>query len=336
MVKTSKTKTAENVAYAQRWLKRAIKDFNAFKKLVPFDKRMQKPVRCSDPALAVYLLQQSVEKAVKACAIASGQYKTSNFSSYYKHNSLGLILNLFRKINNRIEVVGLKGITNLVNIDSINVDIKLGNLEDQVMEKDTELPTGQKEKLDFRKGSIDITPEGIDAILNMLFKTRSLFLDMIRLAFRQLHKMRYGRTHGNIDDPKLFMREFSQGLTTNLKINSLPEGQLEALVEFANQFGNLGIQSMGKLNRRDMIMNYLGIWALAFSLYILTYFTYAHESTSRYPLEKNHGIKAGRIDCDDYDENLGIVNRIGQIGYVTSLTLHDLKTELNNIATIFG
>jgi hypothetical protein len=92
-MKIYENKAKRNIEYARRWLSRAIKDFNHFKKLVPFDKRTNKPVRCSDPALAVYLLQQSLEKAVKAAAIASGQYKARDFIHYYSHNSLALIVN---------------------------------------------------------------------------------------------------------------------------------------------------------------------------------------------------------------------------------------------------
>lgn len=61
-------KVKRNIEHARRWLNRAIKDFALFKKLVPFDRRTNKLVKCSDAALAVYLLQQSVEKAVKAAA----------------------------------------------------------------------------------------------------------------------------------------------------------------------------------------------------------------------------------------------------------------------------
>lgn len=64
----TKSKLRENLEYAQRWLDRATKDFEAFKRLVPFDRKTRTNVRCPDPALAVYLLQQSVEKSVKATA----------------------------------------------------------------------------------------------------------------------------------------------------------------------------------------------------------------------------------------------------------------------------
>jgi hypothetical protein len=77
---------------------------------------------------------------------------------------------------------------------------------------------------------------------------------------------------------------------------------------------------------------------LAFSnaLLFLTYFTFAHESTSRYPLKRRGNIKTGKIGCDDYDESLGIVNRIGRIGYVTGLTLNDMKNEIDTIALFFA
>ena len=40
--------------------------------------------------------------------------------------------------------------------------------------------------------------------------------------------------------------------------------------------------------------------------------------------------------CDDYIEELGIVNRIGQIGYATSLTLRDMKNEIESVAYLFA
>ena len=97
-MKVNKDKTQKNMEYARRWLDRAIKDFSVFKKIVRFDNKTKKTVRCSDPALAIYLLQQSIEKAVKAVAVASGQYEARDFVGFYKHNSLALILNLNNKI----------------------------------------------------------------------------------------------------------------------------------------------------------------------------------------------------------------------------------------------
>ena len=47
-------------------------------------------------------------------------------------------------------------------------------------------------------------------------------------------------------------------------------------------------------------------------------------------------MKRGRIGCDDYDENLGIVNRIAKAGYVTNLMLNDMRNEIDNIALFFA
>ncbi|MDD2471708.1 MAG: hypothetical protein PHT28_02150, partial [Dehalococcoidales bacterium] len=46
----SVNKIYSNTELANLWLKRAIKDFNVFKKLVHFDSKTNKVVRTSDPA----------------------------------------------------------------------------------------------------------------------------------------------------------------------------------------------------------------------------------------------------------------------------------------------
>lgn len=101
----NESKTRNNIEYATRWFNRAVKDLNLFKKIVRFDSKTNKLSRCSDPALAVYLLQQCVEKAVKAVAIASDQYEAKDFR-FYSHNSLALILNLNIKLITKIRRLG--------------------------------------------------------------------------------------------------------------------------------------------------------------------------------------------------------------------------------------
>jgi len=85
-----------NLVYAHKWFSRAQKDFHVFKQLVPFDKSTRKVVRCTDPALAVYLLQQSIEKATKAVAAATGKYPYGRLKSH-GHNSLAMLLDFYRE-----------------------------------------------------------------------------------------------------------------------------------------------------------------------------------------------------------------------------------------------
>ena len=58
LVRISKKKQKQNNDWAIQWLMRAKQDFGTFKILVKFDKKTRATVRCSDPALAVYLLQR--------------------------------------------------------------------------------------------------------------------------------------------------------------------------------------------------------------------------------------------------------------------------------------
>jgi hypothetical protein len=334
-MKIYENKAKRNIEYAQRWLNRAIKDFNHFKKLVPFDKRTNKPVRCSDPALAVYLLQQSLEKAVKAAAIASGQYKARDFIHYYSHNSLALIVNLYNKIIAQIQTMGLETVAKMIGIDLGDGESKLGRLENQIMRVTPLLDKNGKE-VDLRSESIRITPEVIDQIINMIIQIRSRTLDVTRVAFSTLPKLGIHKGQAVPADTEEFIRRFSDSIAANLGIRSPSEEQMRASIEFVQQMISSGFKPMEELKRRDIITNYLGTWALSSALFFLTYLTFAHESTSRYPLKHRGNMKTGKIGCDDYDESLGIVNRIGKIGYVTNLTLNDMRNEIDTIALFFA
>ncbi len=338
-MKIHRNKAKGNTEYARRWLNRAMKDFTLFKKLVPFDKRTNKPVRCSDPALAVYLLQQSVEKAVKAAAITSGQYKARDFIHYYSHNSLALIINLNNKIVAKIQAMGLDSITKMMGVDLLDGKSKQGRLESQLMGITPWLDNDGK-AVDIKSESISITPEVIDQILDMVVRNRSMLLDVIRTTFNLLPGMGIHKgkgEKGEIDGPQAFLKHLSDSISPSLNIRSPSEEQLKVPFEFVKHMIDSGFEPVNELERTDTIINYLGVWAFSNALLFLTYFTFAHESTSRYPLKQRGNIKKGKkIGCDDYNESLGIVNRIGEIGYVTSLTLNDMKNEIDSLAFFFA
>ena len=328
-------KTKRNVEHARRWLNRAIKDFALFKRLMPFDKRTNRPVKCSDPALAVYLLQQSVEKAVKSAAIASGQYKPGDFIRYFKHNSLALIINLNTKIVSQIQAVGLGPVATMMGIDLADGNSKLAALENQVIEA-APLLDKEGKKVDFRTESRRIPPERIDQILDLVIQHRRLLLDVIRTTFSVLPRMGIRKGYGEIDDPQAFVKQLSDSISANLKVQSPSEEQLKVPFELVGRMANFGFAPADELNRGKTIANHLGAWAFSHALLWLSYLTFAHEETARYPLRQKGNIQAGMIGCDDYDNALGIVNRIGRIGYVTSLTLNDMKTEIDSLASFFA
>lgn len=332
MGKGTETKTKKNVEYAERWLDRANKDFNAFKKLVPNYGRGRKSVHCSDPALAVYLLQQSVEKMVKAAAIASGQYKTNDFVGYYRHNSLALILNLIQKIVDRIISLGFGEVTEGMGVDLVSSIPKLIDLENQVMGKPSlGLGTGGEE-VDFRKESVHISAEGIDKILDMLMAIRSSLLLEVASAFPYLAEVGIRKGHGEVDNPEAFARGLSDKIAGDLKVRSPSDAQIKAGIELNELLGKYGKQKGGELKRQEFIENQLELWALI-ALYLLTYITFAHESTSRYPQKPGTTAELG---CDDYSYSLGVVDRLGRTGYMTGLTLNEMKPQLKQIAFFFA
>jgi hypothetical protein len=276
-----------------------------------------------------------VEKAVKAAAIASGQYKARDFTRYYRHNSLGLIVNLYNRVIDQIRATGLEVVAEVVGIDLGDGESKLRRLEDQIMGVTPFLDKCGK-KVDFRSESTRITPQVIDQILDMVIQIRSRTLDTIRAVFGVLRKLGIHKNQTTIGDAEEFLRAFSNLVAADLGVRSLSEERIKAAIEFVQRMTSSSPETMYKLQRRDTIINYLGVWALSTALLFLSYLTFAHESTSRYPLKHRGDIVTGRIGCDDYDESLGIVNRIGKAGYVTSLMLNDLRNEIDSIALFFA
>lgn len=331
-----KRKAKTNVGHAKRWLNRANKDFFLYKKLVNFDNKTKKTVRCSDPALAVYLLQQSIEKAVKAVAIASGQYEARDFVRFYRHNSLALILNLNNKIVAKIKDLGLDSVAVFMGIDLSDGESKLNMLESQVLGK-TPLISKEGKRVSFKVETLSLKPEVIDKLLDSSIFIRKRLLDIIKGTFSLLPGMGVRKGHYNIENADEFLKKLSEGISTQLKTTPLSEEQLKAPMELIKIMNSLGLQvANNSIDRDDMTANYLSVWGFSYSLLWLTYFTFAHESSSRYPLKHKGDIKAGRLGCDDYTEELGIVNRIGQIGYATSLTLNEMKNEIESVAFLFA
>jgi len=334
VVKSREEKAKTNAQHARRWLDRAIKDFALFRKVVPFDKKTSRPVKCSDPALAVYLLQQSIEKAVKAAAIASGQYRTRDFRSYFRHNSLALIIDLNTKIVSRIQDLGLAPVVQLMGIDLTDGGSKLTTLGNQIMGS-IPLLDKQGKKVDFRIESRRVKPEVIDKLLGMVTMHRTLLLNVIGITFSSLPKD-IRRGHIECDDAQGLVSQLSHLIAAQLNVQPPSEDQVRAPLALVKAMSNLGSSTTDKPNRRDITAGHLGTWAFSHALLWLSYLTFAHEETARYPLERRGDIKTGEIGCDDYDDSLGIVDCISSIGYVTNLTLNDMRTQIDGLALFFA
>ena len=330
-----KRKAASNVEHAKRWLNRANKDFNLFKKLVRFDNRIKKPARCSDPALAVYLLQQSIEKAVKAVAIASGQYEARDFVRFYKHNSLALIINLNIKMLAKLKELGADYMMSLMGIDLMDAESKLSTFENQILGKTTLMSKDGKE-VNIRQECMSLKPETIDLLIDLYILARQKILDVIKTTFKVLPDMGIHKGHGNIKNTDAFIEKLSEEVTSRLNISPLSKEQLQVPEEVVKLMHSFGLEAENDIDRRDVTMHHLAVWAFSYSLLWLSYITFAHENSSRYPLKHKGNINTCKLGCDDYDAQLGIVNRIGQLGYAASLTLSEIKNEIEEVAYFFA
>ena len=302
-------------------------------KFVKFDKHTRGGVRCSDPALAVYLLQQSVEKAVKALAVASGKYDIKrDFSTRYRHNSLELILNLYERMTGQLTTLGLDPMFGMM---GINVTTELLKLKDVQAKAGGRVKLAPDKEETLIQESRRITPEVLGQLIDMMLLIRSGILNAIDVAFEELGRMSVNESGKT---PEVIVSELSQKVSSRMNIQSLTATQQQATFEFLKVSGKLGLKPKDQIKEVETKQNYLDVWATSVSLYLLAYITFGHESTARYPRyttdeNSNNGKSLG---YQDYTDNLAVVNQIGRLGYIVGLTLQHMKNEIELIEFVFA
>jgi hypothetical protein len=315
---------------------RSRKDFNAFNKLVPFERKTHRSVRCSDPALAVYLLQQSIEKAIKAIAVASGRYPHRKLRRF-SHNSLALFLDFYdNTLSLMLSSMRLKPMFDAFGLDAVGGLDKIRELKGEA--KKTAKGKKKGETV-HRDEYASMSPEAIDGLLNFLLIIRKkAVLGVLSSVFGPHSKVRISGEAIEAGSSKAFVDSMLSEVRTKLNIPELTEEQRKALITFHGvlssiQPGVTGDQSTEKTIElgRDTD-EWLGQWAMI-ALILLAAITFPHESTSRYPVPKGRTRELG---CGDYDEKLGIVNRLGQLGYVVELAIDEIEPQLETVAIFFS
>jgi hypothetical protein len=230
--------------------------------------------------------------------------------------------------------LGLGSLSTYIGIDLSEGSLKIGTLESQVLGT-TPLYDKNGKRVNFNEESLASSPEHIDKIIDIILKLRSITKNTLSDIFKQLPETLFSDTSEMSKNIENVFRTLSNGVADMLKLDKPTEEQIQ---ETLRQFESLKEQKpkiKNYIDKNSTSSNYMSVWAFAISLYLLTYLTFAHESTARYPLKNKGDIGKGNIGCDDYDENLGIVNRIARVGYTTSLTLNEMKNELKTIEFIF-
>lgn len=326
----------DNLENAKRWLRRARMDFNAFRRIVPFDRKSRKPVRCTDPALAVYLLQQTIEKATKAVAAATGKYSYSRLRSH-SHNSLSVLLSFYREVITTL----IKERPELgVIAAGLGLDLKEGldkiiNLTVEVKKKHRKQMAGEILYVDQFAGA---TSAGIGQSLNLLLSLRDIgFIGVPKSIFGPHSKIVVDKQRLNMNTPRDFINSFFQEAGKQLNIPQFSEDKLKYFEDIVTLLAPDGIIDDDK--EKNVVIerptkDQLGQWSLI-ALLILAVYTFPHESTTRYPGPSAKKATSKINGYEDYNESLGIVSQLGQMGYLTMLALYALEPALETIACFY-
>jgi hypothetical protein len=316
---------------AQRWLDRAIDDFNAFKRFVgPFDNKTKGIVTSCDPALASYLLQQCIEKIIKAELLASGQIDESSLRKSYRHNSLALALKLYLLSSQRIIDLKLTPFASRVGVDLDVEVIKLGDLEIKVRKN---IPIEEQVGETISKESLRITVPVLDSVLDMLIRVRTANLEVSRTSAKYMKENEKELNAAMNDESRqMIIERIINGITTDMGVKALSQDMLNAPLELLRMFNELGYEYNPDFEERRMKQIMLGEWS-SLSLLFLSYFTFAHEGITRYP---GDSLTSNSLGCDDYEVGkVALVSRFGKFGYVTQLTLSEIRNELLSIQGFF-
>ena len=333
--KTIAKKQQVNLEKANKWLRRAKMDFNAFKRMVPVGKNIRKGVRCTDPALAVYLLQQSIEKAAKSVAVATGKYSDSRLRSH-SHNSLKVLLDFYREsLNTIIKQPGFNAVGMGFGIDFTEGLDKIMNLIVEVGKTSRERTA---DKTLYREQFAMATDAGIEKMLDMLLLLRSnAFIGIPKSIFGPHGKVVIDKQKLNTSTPKDFVSSTFSELEKKLNIPRISENNLKLLEDVVGLLAPDGIVDEG--DEKTVVVErptdeQLGQWSLI-ALLVLAMYTFPHESTTRYPRPSAKKQVTGPLGYEDYDESLGIVSQLARMGYLTMLTLDGIGLKLETVAAFY-
>lgn len=343
------------LAIARSWLKRARRDYRGFEKVVGQQYLRSRKDLPDDPALAIYLLQQACEKAVKAVAIASGEFDGEVLISKYGHDSLMLFADISLKLLD-IPFVELawRGVkreqrkTSKKMLSPREVRNRLHNLKLNIKryeERPPDVPDWLKE---FATLPSDPIKQVVTMLLGLHKTMQSAIFKMLEpnLQFDVRKLLDYMKKPNKLIleqalAPSFRSRKLSiDKLDTTLDLIALfTGGNFRELLAQAIDKEPLDLkQGKVKIGKRSAIEeNFLSFWALC-ALMFLAAFTFAHEAWTRYPklVSSQTGQTVFELDCDSYSADLGIVSCLRDLGSLARITLTDIEQMLDTISGIFS
>jgi len=339
-------KKQDRITRAKAWLKRARKDYRGYTKVVGQQYIRSKKSLPDDPALAVYLLQQSAEKTVKAVAIASGEFETKELKLEYGHNSLMLLSDIM------IKVLEIPIVEPLIRLMKISLGQKGGKLLDIVEAR----ARFQEIKQNIAKDRSPDTPdwlkefallpsEQIKPIVIMLLKLRGNIQSSIHKILRTNLRFDVQKMKDYLDNTTesnlrgVFAPSFRDSRippdALAFALNTIPifTGiDFRQSLESAINEDSVDLRRISPMLEKRNILEeqFLSVWALC-SLMFLAAFTFAHESWARYPNSERKDL-----DYESYTGEIGIVSCLNELGQLMKDTVYDIEDMLETIADVFS
>jgi hypothetical protein len=274
------TKTKRCNQDAAIWIERSLNDCEAARLL-----------KTKDPALAIYLLQQCIEKSVKALAVASGKFDSGHFKQKFKHDSKLLLIDLWQKLDATKSSSTLSSILNLPD------------------PTEAELIEALQYTIELKRLSLFPSPFTFEQN-----DTLRLLLQIDGKDLVYLYQYSESPPSLSLKEPPL-ERSGTKSLI-DLTIQFSLESGMKALV---------APSVSGKRKIKASLESQFSKDKLLFTLFWLAALTCRYEASTRYP--RCPGDNRG---CQDYTDNLPIVKHMGLLYEILDAVLPEVDSLLRS------
>lgn len=347
MVNEISNEYLDRLSEARRWLKRAKNDYRGYAKVVGRQYLSSKKDLPEDAALAVYLIQQSIEKTVKAVALASGQFESRELRKEYSHNSLKLLSDMLLKlidipmIQSALSVMkaGLgKTSEKYLDVNDIRkriIDVK----QNTDFNRPPDVP-------DWMKELALLPPQAVKPVVTVLSDLRSKLQSALYKLLKPNVSFDFEKAKNYLAEPTdsnlqgifgpAFRTEKVPQVALSVAVNMFPifkGNDFYTLLAEAIKKESRSLRGRVKVGKRqEFEETVFAGWALC-TLMLLAAFTFPHEGWTRYPDKYKSNAD---LDCDSYTGSLGIVSCLREIGNLTRDTISDTDKLLETIAGFFA
>lgn len=340
---------SSELSNARSLLRRARQDFGVFRRIAGPGYLRYGKGHPNDPALAVYLLQQCVEKTVKSVAVASGRFTMEDFKSKYSHDSLALYCDFFLCVS----MTPMASAIDFVATETKQPVASVGDFQARLrqIKQYTDRRHRDPRDPDWWHEFATAPPESVRLAMDYLITTRHNVLKFSHTLLKGTLRFDADQIAAYMDDPtaERFMSassrafrelpdekriESAMSLMSLLSPAATGKGFRDYLRQLAATGGGPEVQILKRGPTIDKGL--LGAWASGALMFLAAY-TFPHEATCRYPedVAAKGSSKTKLLDCESYSDELGVVKWLNKVAKVTELVVQDIEDGMESVALAF-